>query len=73
MQLFNLKDDRGERSNQIESNPEKLAELKQLLEKEVTNGRCTPGNPVSNDREVIWMPEEGKREKKPSAPRKKAA
>ena len=73
MQLFNLKDDRGERKNQIESNPEKLAELKQLLEKEVTNGRCTPGNPVSNDREVKWIPEEGKREKKPSAPRKKAA
>ena len=56
MQLFNLKDDRGERKNLIDGNPEKLEELKQLLEDEVTNGRSTPGNPVSNDREVQWLP-----------------
>jgi len=27
-----------------------------LLGKEVEQGRCTPGNPVSNDREVTFLP-----------------
>ena len=57
MQLFNLKDDRGERKNLLTENPEKVDELLKLLSKEVSEGRCTPGNPVSNDREVTFLPD----------------
>ncbi len=56
MQLFNLKNDKGEQNNLLEKNPEKVKELLSLLEKEVANGRCTPGAKVPNDREVTFLP-----------------
>jgi len=57
MQLYNLKSDRGEENNLLAEHPEKVAELLKLLEKQVTDGRCTPGNPVANDRDVTFLPE----------------
>ncbi len=56
MQLFNLDVDPGEETNLIAGYPDKVAELLALLKEQVTNGRCTPGEKLSNDREVVWMP-----------------
>ncbi len=56
MQLFNLKSDRGEQNNLVQENPDKVNELLQQLASEVQQGRCTPGNPVSNDRNVSFLP-----------------
>ncbi len=56
MQLFNLKSDKSERKNFIDEKPEKVASLLSKLSKEVSAGRCTPGNPVPNDREVTFLP-----------------
>ena len=56
MQLFNLKSDRGEQKNLVQENPDKVNELLQQLASEVQQGRCTPGNPVSNDRNVSFLP-----------------
>ncbi len=56
MQLFNLADDPAEEKNLIAEHPEKATELLALLEEQVTNGRCTPGKKLSNDREVAWLP-----------------
>ncbi len=52
MQLFNLDNDPGEMNNLAEQNPEKVSELKSLLDQQVSNGRCTPGPRLSNDRTV---------------------
>ena len=56
MQLFNLASDKGERNNLHEKNPDQLATLLRQLEKEVNNGRCTPGQAVPNDRDVTFLP-----------------
>ena len=56
MQLYNLKNDRGERTNLVDSDVERVNSLLNILSKEVSEGRCTPGNPVSNDREVTFLP-----------------
>jgi arylsulfatase A len=55
MQLFNLNQDRAETNNLILKNPAKAEELLKILEKEVTAGRCSPGKPVKNDREVVFI------------------
>ncbi|MDF1755587.1 MAG: arylsulfatase [Verrucomicrobiales bacterium] len=56
-QLFNLAADKGEQNNLVEKNPEKVKTLAGQLEKEVSQGRCTKGNPVPNDRDVIFLPQ----------------
>ncbi len=56
MQLFNLNADRGELNNLLKEHPEVVEELLLLLSKEVSQGRCTPGKPVSNDRDVQFLP-----------------
>lgn len=56
VQLFHLGKDRGEQTNLLEENPEKVVELVELLAKEVKAGRCTPGKSVPNDREVTFLP-----------------
>ena len=56
MQLFNLKSDRGEQKNLVSDEPEQGESLVKLLAEEVTRGRSTEGNPVSNDREVKYLP-----------------
>jgi arylsulfatase A len=56
MQLFNLKDDLGEQVNLLADHPEKVAALLTLLDLQIQNGRCTPGQPVANDREIEFLP-----------------
>ena len=56
IQLFNLKQDKGERNNLQAKNKAKVKELLQVLETEVKNGRSTAGKPVPNDREVSFLP-----------------
>jgi len=52
MQLFNLEADPGETKNLLKDEPKKVKELLALLDKQVKEGRCTPGEAVKNDREV---------------------
>lgn len=52
MQLFDLKNDPGEKKNLSAEMPEKVSALLALLDREVKNGRCTPGEAASNDRVV---------------------
>ncbi len=52
VQLYNLADDLGETKNLAAAMPEKVAELKALLEKLITDGRSTPGAVQKNDVEV---------------------
>ncbi len=56
MQLFNLKLDRGERTNVMNQHPEVVQSLLSRLKKEVENGRSTPGSAVDNDRVVTFLP-----------------
>ena len=56
MQLYNLADDIGETKNLAADRPEKVAEMKALLEKLITDGRSTPGTLQKNDVEVVRYP-----------------
>ena len=68
MQLYNLADDLGETKNLAAAMPEKVAEMKALLEKLITDGRSTPGVAQKNDREVIRYPSQSA-----ATPKKKRA
>ena len=57
MQLFNLTKDRSEQKNLLEQKSAKVNALLKLLNKEVAQGRCTPGKAVPNDRNVTFLPE----------------
>ena len=65
VQLYNLADDLGETKNLAAAMPEKVAEMKALLEKLITDGRSTPGAAQKNDVEVVRYPRE-------EAPKRKA-
>ncbi|MCK0156294.1 arylsulfatase [Cellulophaga sp. F20128] len=54
IQLYNLKEDVGETQNLQASHPEKVAELKQLLAKQIMDGRSTAGAVQSNDSVENW-------------------
>ena len=56
MQLFNLKEDPAEKNNLFQKEPEKVKALLALLQDQVDKGRCTPGEPVENDRKVSVLP-----------------
>ncbi len=58
VQLYNLADDLGETKNLAAAMPEKVAEMKALLEKLITDGRSTPGTHQKNDVEVKRYPAE---------------
>lgn len=60
MQLFNLASDPGEQTNLAESHPEQVETLLKLLEQQVANGRCTPGEKLPNDRTVTFLPKAAK-------------
>jgi arylsulfatase A-like enzyme len=64
VQLYNLADDLGETNNLAAAMPDKVAEMKALLEKLITEGRSTPGIAQKNDVEVKRYPA--------AAPKKKA-
>jgi len=53
-QLYNLEKDPGEQINLVYLYPEKVKELKSLLEKYITEGRSTPGAPQTNDGPERW-------------------
>ena len=52
VQLYNLAEDIGETKNLADAMPEKVTEMKALMEKLITDGRSTPGSPQKNDVEV---------------------
>jgi arylsulfatase A len=56
IQIYNLADDLGETTNLAATMPEKIAEMQTLLEKLITDGRSSPGDPQENDVEVIRFP-----------------
>ena len=56
MQLFNLAEDPAEEKNLVKDKPEKVKDLLLLLKEQVENGRCTPGKPLKNDRDVRFLP-----------------
>lgn len=65
-QLYDLTADLGETKNLAAEQPERVAEMKLLLEKLITDGRSNPGEPQKNDVEVVRFPKAG-------APKAKAA
>jgi arylsulfatase A-like enzyme len=60
VQLYNLADDISESKNLAAMMPEKVAELKALLEQLITDGRSSPGAPRKNDVEVVRYPQQPK-------------
>ena len=56
VQLYNLADDVGESKNLAAARPDKVAEIKAVLEQLITAGRSTPGAPQQNDAEVKRYP-----------------
>ncbi len=54
--LYNLADDIGETQNLADAQPERVAEMKALLEELITAGRSTPGTKQRNDVEVRRFP-----------------
>ena len=56
VQLYNLADDLGETRNLAAEQPERVTQMKALLEKLITDGRSTPGAPQKNDVEVRRYP-----------------
>jgi arylsulfatase A-like enzyme len=65
-QLYDLATDLGETKNLADGQPERVAEMKLLLEKLITDGRSTVGEPQKNDVAVVRYPKTG-------APKAKAA
>ncbi|MEM6674526.1 MAG: arylsulfatase [Planctomycetota bacterium] len=57
LQLFNLDEDPGERTNLVSEHPERVAALLRLLDDQVRRGRSTPGDPVPNDRAIEFLPD----------------
>ena len=58
--LYNLADDLGETKNLAAEQPERVAEMKTLLERLIKNGRSTPGAPQPNDVTVRRFPQQAK-------------
>ena len=56
MQLYDLESDPGERNNLADDEPARVQMLLRLLDQQVRNGRCTPGEAVANDREITFLP-----------------
>jgi len=56
LQLFHLGDDPAETTNIAADHPTEVNRLLRLLDKQVAAGRCTPGEPLANDREVTFLP-----------------
>ena len=59
VQLYDLATDIGETNNLAASQPERVAEMKALLEKLIADGRSTPGEPQKNDVTVVRFPKAG--------------
>lgn len=57
VQLYNLESDIGETKNLAAQEPQRVGEMKALLEKIITQGRSTPGEPQKNDVTVRRFPQ----------------
>ncbi|WP_439484494.1 sulfatase family protein [Cyclobacterium plantarum] len=57
VQLYNLAADPSETQNLASQEPDRIKQMKELLEKLITDGRSTPGSIQENDVEVIRYPE----------------
>lgn len=66
VQLYNLAEDLGESKNLAAAMPEKVAEMKALLEKLITDGRSTPGAAQKNDVQVVRYPKAAAKSVQPS-------
>ena len=53
MQLYDLSADRAEQNNLAKERPEAVKDLTALLEKQVADGRSTPGAPAKNTVDVV--------------------
>lgn len=53
IQLYHMKKDIGEKHNVQAEFPDKVRELRALLEKQIADGRSTPGPKQKNDAEVV--------------------
>ncbi len=53
-QLYNLSNDPSELNNVVEKFPDKVAHLKKLLTKYISEGRSTPGKPQKNEGMNNW-------------------
>jgi arylsulfatase A len=56
VQLYNLDDDIGEKTNLAAGKPQIVAEMRALMERLITDGRSTPGATQRNDVEVRRYP-----------------
>ena len=57
VQLYNLQEDIDERWNLEAKYPEIVARLTALMEKQIAQGRSTPGTPQTNEGEPpLWVP-----------------
>jgi len=56
MQLYHLSKDPAETNNLLDKRPKKVKALLSLLNEYVQNGRSTPGERISNDREITFLP-----------------
>jgi arylsulfatase A len=56
LQLFDLKDDPAETTNVAADHPAEVSRLLHVLKSQVAAGRCTPGEPLGNDRNVTFLP-----------------
>jgi len=56
IQLYNLANDLGETKNLAATMPDKVAQMQNLLEKLITDGRSTPGATQKNDVDVHRFP-----------------
>jgi arylsulfatase A len=58
VQLYDLANDIGEKTNVQDKHPDVVASLTKLLEKYAADGRSTPGTPQKNTGEVdVWKAE----------------
>ncbi len=57
VQLYNLDSDIGETKNLAAEQPDRVTQMKALLEKIITDGRSTPGAPQKNDVTVRRYPQ----------------
>ncbi|MDG2381580.1 MAG: arylsulfatase [Pirellulaceae bacterium] len=55
MQLYNLDQDPGETKNLVLEEVDQVRTLLLLLDEQVRKGRCTPGQPIKNDRDVEFL------------------
>lgn len=54
VQLYNMKDDPGEKANLQDKYPDTVKDLTALLTKYIEDGRSTPGSPQKNDGSYPW-------------------